>query len=120
MIKFRVEGRPVPYTRMTQRSKWEPRAQRYLDYKTEVGWWAKKATKQMLAGELEAEITFYLTGQRKIDIDNLVKGFLDGCNKICFEDDSQVMRLTASKVKVKRADEQKTEVVIKEIKDKSA
>lgn len=31
------------------------------------------------------------------DVDNLAKGVLDGCNKILFKDDAQVVSLTSSK-----------------------
>jgi len=34
---------------------------------------------------------------KKPDIDNIVKAISDGCNKIAFDDDSQIYNLTASK-----------------------
>jgi len=34
---------------------------------------------------------------KKPDIDNVVKAVLDGCNKVAFRDDAQVVRLSAEK-----------------------
>lgn len=54
----------------------------------------KSMTKKMRAAVLAGEQAYV----GAYDIDNLVKAILDGCNKIAFADDKQVMRLFATKV----------------------
>lgn len=49
------------------------------------------------AGDIGAEIAFMLPTERAGDIDNLCKCVLDGCNKIVYADDKQVMALHAVK-----------------------
>lgn len=110
MIKFTVPGRPVPAVRMTQRSKWEPRAQKYLSYKKEVAWFAKLATEKPIEGYVQAIITAYIRGKHRMDVDNIAKSILDGANGICYEDDRYVWSLTVDRVQVKDVKEQRVEV----------
>ncbi|MBA4544495.1 RusA family crossover junction endodeoxyribonuclease [Thermoactinomyces daqus] len=110
MIKFTVPGRPIPAVRMTQRSKWDKYAQRYLAYKREVAWFAKLAAKEPISGYVEARIRFYVYGRRRMDIDNLIKSVLDGANGICYEDDRLVWKITADRFIVNHSSKQKVEV----------
>ncbi len=113
-----IPGRPVPAVRMTQRSKYKSKqAQRYLTYKNEVGWEAKK----MWAGkpyekDIEVQAVAYLNPKEKdIDVDNLAKAYLDGLNQIAWIDDKQVMKLTVEKRWVFTNDEQRSVIEIKEV-----
>jgi crossover junction endodeoxyribonuclease RusA len=110
---FTVPGRPVPAVRMTQRSKWvDEAAQRYLAYKQAVGWSAKTKIKNPIESLIAVTINFYYHRGNPGDIDNLSKAVLDGCNKIAWNDDRQVIELHA--YRHKNFDE-RTEVEITEM-----
>lgn len=57
--------------------------------------------KEFFEGDLELELTFGLDkrrfGNRKNDIDNLIKHTLDCLKGVLFKDDSQIKRLCANK-----------------------
>jgi len=59
------------------------------------------------------ELKFYITGKRLIDVDNLCKSAMDGLQPTALADDSQVYRLTAERIAVNKASEQRTEIVIR-------
>ena len=93
-INFTIPGRPIPAARMTRRGKWVKRqAQKYLAFKEQVGWEARKHFKgEPWQGPVGIELRFYLKVNRsRGDGDNLFKAILDGMNGIAFEDDSQVV-----------------------------
>jgi len=93
-ISFTIPGRPIPAARMTRRGKWVKRqAQKYLAFKEQVGWEARKHFKgEPWQGPVGIELRFYLKVNRsRGDGDNLFKAILDGMNGIAFEDDSQVV-----------------------------
>ena len=48
-------------------------------------------------GELTKNAPVHWAGKKRDDIDNLIKTVLDGLNGVAFEDDGQVMQLTAEK-----------------------
>lgn len=99
---FIVPGRPVPAVRMTQRSKWKNEAaQRYLEYKQTVGWAAKNKVKNPTENQVAVTVNFYFNKGLPGDIDNLSKSILDGCNKIAWKDDRQVVELHAYRHKDK-------------------
>ena len=124
MIEFKVDGKPVPAQRMTQRGKFvKKNAQRYLSYKSMVKLIARnymaKNRLQPLQEQLRVDIDFYyqipksysrkqiqaitdsdgkLRPKSKGDIDNLVKSITDSMNKICYEDDLQISELYARKL----------------------
>jgi crossover junction endodeoxyribonuclease RusA len=115
MIRIIVPGRPVPAVRMTQRSKWmNKQAGRYLAYKNNVGWAAKRAKVERLDGPVEVIAVAYLYGKREPDADNLAKAFLDGLNGIAWVDDRQVRKLTIEKKAAQTKDEERAEIIIKE------
>lgn len=111
-IKFNVE--PMGAVRMTRKGKFvDAAAQRYLSYKTVIGFIAKRnKPNDPYKGALEASMTFYMpipqswtkTKQEahkgdnvphvcKPDIDNLEKGLYDALNKIIWNDDAQIFRV---------------------------
>lgn len=52
--------------------------------------------KDILEGDLWLDIEFFVgKGRKRVDLDNLVKGFLDAANGILFRDDSQIVKITA-------------------------
>jgi len=89
-------------------------AGRYLAYKNNVGWAAKRANVKRLDGPVEVIAVAYLHGKREPDADNLAKAFLDGLNGIAWTDDRQVRKLTIEKVKVATREEERAEIIIKE------
>ncbi len=90
-----IPGRPVPAVRMTQRSKYKnPAAQNYLDYKELVGWIARRAVKSPIECKVKVIARFYID-KHPGDIDNYVKSILDGCNRIAWIDDKQVVEVHA-------------------------
>lgn len=117
MIQFEVNVPPMGAVRMTQRSKWKNQsAKNYLQYKSIVGYAAKKHFEEPINGPVAAEIEFFyplpkrfnkkdraaaLNGQIfptvKPDIDNVVKGIFDSLNKIAWEDDNRVVALITRK-----------------------
>lgn len=113
MIQFPINIKPMGAVRMTQRSKWtNDRAKAYLDYKTQLGWEAKKHIQTPISGPIEVVIVFYYPIPKswskikkfdandqaimpivKPDIDNCVKGVFDALNGIAWEDDRNVVGL---------------------------
>lgn len=91
-IQFTIPGRPIPAARMTRRGKWlNKQAQKYIAFKQQVGWEARKHFKEPWQGPVGVELRFYLRVNRsRGDGDNLVKAVLDGMNCIAWQDDSQV------------------------------
>jgi len=94
-IKFRVDGRPCAYVRMTRGTKWGPRAQRYLAYRGELSLRAKTAGAQPWPDPVRVHIQAYVT-RRTFDLDNLIKCTLDSLNGVAFVDDKQVVLLYAA------------------------
>jgi Holliday junction resolvase RusA-like endonuclease len=118
MIKISIPVEPMGAVRMTRRGKFtNPKALRYLAYKDHLQWQAKQQRKGNFfsSGPLEVFIWFTmpipdsysekkktaLIGEyhiKKPDTDNLVKGVFDALNKILWQDDNQVSKVTAIKV----------------------
>jgi Holliday junction resolvase RusA-like endonuclease len=48
-----------------------------------------------------------------MDIDKIAKSLLDGCNNICYDDDSQVTYLQIQKHRVANIEEQRAELTLK-------
>lgn len=115
-MKLIIPVTPMGAVRMTGRGKWvNERAQKYLDYQTEVGWAAKKQARletPLSSPIIIPEVTFVMpipasgyverkvSGKRKRylvkpgdyhtskpDIDNLFKGVTDSLSGIIWEDD---------------------------------
>lgn len=109
-------GRPVPAVRMTQRSKYKSKqAQRYLQYKIDVGWAAREQKVKMHHSDVTVAARAHLhLGSRDMDIDNLAKSLLDGLNGIAWVDDRQVVKLTIEKLFVPREYHEMMEIEITE------
>jgi crossover junction endodeoxyribonuclease RusA len=115
-VKIVIPGRPVPAVRMTQRGKFvKPQAQRYLDYKESVGWAGRTVIKSPISKQHEASVAmkFFLYGRRTPDIDNLIKAILDGLNGIAWEDDRQVVNVSAWRFVTLSREKERAEVEIK-------
>lgn len=96
-----VEPLPQPRPRFFRGRCYQPA--RIVEYKATVAQAAKLAMKdqQPMIGELSAVIKLYRKfkrcSRRFGDFDNLAKAITDACNKICFVDDSQIIRCTVEK-----------------------
>lgn len=118
MISFIVSGRPVPAVRMTQRGKYvKQNAQRYLDYKMQVGWIAKQAGIKFLKGRVGVDITVYLAGGLDGDWDNYGKSITDSLNNIAYKDDRQITDGRVLKVLGVAKAEERAEVKIWEVEE---
>ena len=95
--EFFVPGYPMPAPRMTQRSKFTKRNQKYLAYKALIGWSARQVIHTPFDANtrVSVDLEFFRTPSCKGDVDNLSKSILDGMNKIAYEDDQQVKELHA-------------------------
>ena len=118
---FTVPGRAIPAVRMTQRSKFTPRAQRYLAYKNKVGWVARqhmqgKPTKEPVC----VEIKVYLHRGVQGDVDNYFKSIADSLNKVVYQDDRQIRKIKASKIECESEEEERVEVRVYEIEEQIA
>ena len=71
-------------------------------YKETIGWAAKENNPNMLPGDLKIEYEFGFTDNRVRDVDNLIKLTQDALTGIWFEKDSQIIELTARKVRADR------------------
>lgn len=55
--------------------------------------------------------------RRKMDVDNVAKSVLDGFTGVAYEDDDQVIELLIRKHKVKREEEERVEIEVREFKE---
>lgn len=119
-MRIVIPGRPVPAVRMTGRGKFvKPNAQRYLNYKIEIGLMARTQIKTPSENKLIVAVTVYLWGKKTPmgmdgDIDNYLKSALDGLNKIAWLDDRQVVEATVGKIPCEKNDE-RMEITLTEI-----
>lgn len=119
-VEFTVPGRAIPAVRMTQRSKFTPRAQRYLAYKNQVGWIARQHMKgKPTDNPVAVEIKVYLHRGHQGDVDNYFKSIADSLNKIVYEDDRQIKQIKASKIECEK-DNERVEVRVYEIDELTA
>ena len=93
--EFFVPGYPMPAPRMTTKSKYLTRNQKYAAFKERIGWEAKKIMKKPFETDVFIRLEFIRLKSRKGDIDNICKSILDGLNKIAYRDDRQVRELHA-------------------------
>lgn len=114
-ITIWIEGKVVPYTRMTQRGKYvKPDAIRYIESQTRLknAIMLEGVSKDVL-GEYHvpekcrfgAVMTFYVASLHHCDLDNLVKAVIDACQKVLFKDDRYCDTIYASRVKSKDHEE---------------
>jgi Holliday junction resolvase RusA-like endonuclease len=107
MIEITIPEPVVPYTRMTQRSKYvNQAAHKYLMSRDVLRWYMRQA---MEAGDhtmldhkpLCCILQFSVTTIHKADLDNLIKAVLDAAQTIVFKDDRWVEQIVASQVLAK-------------------
>jgi len=95
-----VKGNPIPAARMTQRSKWSKGARRSLAWQETVAYaWMEQTGNATLKGPVVIEMKFYRKTRHITDIDNLIKGTMDGIQYAGgFEKgDHQVWKIQAEK-----------------------
>ncbi|MDD3655055.1 MAG: RusA family crossover junction endodeoxyribonuclease [Desulfotomaculaceae bacterium] len=115
-VKITVPGRPVPKgrPRLGVRGRkafiYTPPATR--EYEKLVGWVAKSAGCRPVEGPVSVALSVYVKG--RLDADNIAKSILDGLNGVAYEDDDQVVELLVRKHKVKRKEEERVEIEIRE------
>ena len=120
-MKIIIPGRPVPAVRMTGRGKWKkPEAQRYLDYKAQVGWQALAQTTKPITGYVAVNVRVYLWGKNTPmgndgDCDNYLKAGLDALNGIVWVDDRQVIKATVEKIATRAQAEERMEIYVEEV-----
>lgn len=81
---------------MTEHGTYTP--SRTAQWEELVGWSYKEAGGRMMKGQVALYVTFRRKGQRRADIDNMIKSLVDGLNGVAYEDDQQVRRLVADVV----------------------
>lgn len=114
LVTFTVPGHPVPAVRMTQKSKWYGKAKRYLDYKERVGWYAKEAGIRQIRGPAQLVVRVYVRPSHQGDWDNYGKTVSDALNGVAWEDDRQVRRATVEIIPVRRQEEERVEIEVRE------
>ena len=74
-------------------------SQRVVDWQRTVAEYARMYMFDwdLLTGDLLVSLDFYLPTRRRVDLDNLSKGVLDGLNGVVWEDDKQIVGLMLSK-----------------------
>ncbi len=90
---FTVPGKPVPKARVTQKSKWTPRAKRSLAYQEYVGWCAKAAKLPQISGDVLLTVKICQGSRGAADLSNVIKAVEDGLQYAgVLENDRQVLR----------------------------
>lgn len=108
-ITIWIEGKVVPYTRMTQRGKYvKPDAIRYIesqtrlkneisicteDERSDIPWFVPEKCR------FGVHMTFYVASLHHCDLDNLIKAVIDACQKVLFKDDRYCDAISASRCK---------------------
>lgn len=115
MISFVVPIKPRPKRRPQHGKGYTFTPKETREYEALVGFYARRALKRPLEGEITVRMDLYMPIPRswpedkrtaaegglirpssRPDIDNLVKAVLDGMNGIAFKDDGQIVSLTAN------------------------
>jgi crossover junction endodeoxyribonuclease RusA len=116
MIRITVPGRPVPKARprlgVRGRKAFVYTPPATKEYEKLVGWVAKATGCRPVKMPVAVALDVYI--KRKLDADNIAKSILDGLNGVAYEDDDQVVELLIRKHKVKRKEEERVEIEIRE------
>jgi len=73
------------------------------------GWYAEKGT------QVAFDAIVFLAGQRRVDADNLMKTFMDACNQVVWNDDSQVWDARVRKKFAEGAGQERVEITVTKI-----
>lgn len=110
IIFIPIQPKGAPRPRVTKFGTYN--AKGYTDYKNAIGLAAKAKIKTPLETSISIDIEFFFEippswskkkkeaagwHKSKPDIDNLIKGVLDGLNGIAYKDDMQVAKIAARK-----------------------
>lgn len=118
MLFLKIPVEPMGAVRMTRRGKFTSKsAHKYLSYKNTIKWHVLKQVKhrEPLEGPLSVDVLFCMPipkswskkkqresvggyHMKKPDADNLIKGVFDSLNKIVWQDDNQVAKMSAMKL----------------------
>jgi len=109
MIQFEILGRPVAKgrPRVTRNHTYTPQKTVTYENLVRYSYLEKYLGADLLTGPLEIELIFFFIRPKsskrivptvKPDLDNLIKCVTDGLNKLAYADDSQIIKITASKV----------------------
>lgn len=96
-LAFTVPGDPIPLARPRVVRGHTYTEKRSKDYQRLVADHARLAGAVATEDELAVALAFYRATARRCDIDNLTKNVLDGLMGVAFEDDAQIVKLTAEK-----------------------
>ncbi len=112
-----IPGRPVPKGRprlgVHGRKAYVYTPPKTKEYEKLVGWVWRCAECKPLKGPIAVKLRLFIRG-RSGDVDNYSKSILDGLNGVAYEDDNQVIELQIRKFKVKRKEEERAEIEIRE------
>ena len=116
VIKLTIPGRPVPKARprlgVHGRKAYVYTPPQTKEYEKLVGWVARCAGCKPSGEPVAVVLDIYV--RRRMDVDNVAKSILDGLTGVAYEDDDQVVELVVRKHKVKRKEEERVEIEIKE------
>lgn len=116
VIKLTIPGRPVPKDRprlgLRGRKAYVYTPAKTKEYEKLVGWVAKCNGCKPAGEPVAVVLDIYV--RRRMDVDNVAKSILDGLTGVAYEDDDQVVELVVRKHKVKRKEEERVEIEIKE------
>ena len=108
MIKIKVDGDVIPTARPRFGNGRAYQPKRNVEYREHIREAARAAMggKPPLDGELSADVKLYRkykpATQKFGDLDNHLKALFDGCNKVVFVDDKQVVKCTVEKFQDKQ------------------
>ena len=98
VLKFTVEGNPLPKARPRIVLRRDHRAQAYTPARTraweqQIGWAARQAMqgRRPFRGPLELVLYIYRANARRADADNIEKAAADAMTGIVYEDDDQII-----------------------------
>ena len=105
MYQFVIKGYIVPAVRMTQRSKWSPRAKRYHTSQERIGYQLKHQMRdnewEMLPESTPLQCVIRIhrrSGLHTNDLDNQEKAILDAAQKIVFKNDLWIDKCTKERM----------------------
>ncbi len=118
-LAFFVPGEPVPKQsfHMPKGKGWGYTPPRVRHWQETVALYARQAMtgRDIIAGRVAVKLVFKLPHKRRVDLDNLSKCCLDGCNGIVWNDDRQTALLLVIKHEVGRTEWAGVEIHIIEL-----